>query len=111
MAAHRRGLSDLFPSDWPDRFEREYGCTETEWRGWLPAAAHPHALEPAGPSALKVPLVDGSLWLQWKALPPRRIALLCLPRLQVEFRFEGVRDEARRAFMRRFDLHLQRGGG
>ena len=49
--------------------------------------------------------------MQWRALPPRRIALLQMPRLAVRFRFEGVADEARQRFMRHFDLYMQRGGG
>jgi hypothetical protein len=47
----------------------------------------------------------------WSALPPRRIALVQLPRLAVRFRFTDVTDERRYVFMRRFDLYLQRGGG
>ena len=52
-----------------------------------------------------------SAYLAWQVLPPRRIALLCIPRLAVAFRFEGVDDAARQAFMRHFDLYTQRGGG
>jgi hypothetical protein len=51
------------------------------------------------------------LHLQWAVLPPRRIALLNMPRLQVAFRFESVEAPQRQQFMKRFDLVLQRGGG
>ena len=44
-------------------------------------------------------------------LPPRQIALIRLPRLAVSFKFAGVADEVRHAFMKRFDLYMQRGGG
>jgi hypothetical protein len=44
-------------------------------------------------------------------MQPRAIALVRLPRLHVSFRFEDVEAQARRAFMERFDLYLQRGGG
>ena len=39
------------------------------------------------------------------------IALVRLPRLHVEFRFEGLEADQRFAFMKRFDLYMQRGGG
>jgi hypothetical protein len=54
---------------------------------------------------------DGLLQLQWRILPPRVIALLRLQRLAVSFVFEGVEEEARQRFMKRFDLTMQRGGG
>ena len=53
----------------------------------------------------------GRLVLQWATLPARRIALFTLPRLRVNFEFDGVDDETRQRFMRRFDLYMQRGGG
>jgi hypothetical protein len=53
----------------------------------------------------------GRLHLQWTVLPPRRIALLSMPRLAVRYRFEGVDARARREFMRYFDLFTHRGGG
>ena len=93
-----------------ERFERDYGCTEAEWLGWLPGAvrAQAPALRPGGAS---VAIGGGALELRWSPLPPRRIALLCMPRLAVTFAFEGVDTEARAAFMRYFDLFMQRGGG
>jgi hypothetical protein len=42
---------------------------------------------------------------------PRVIALVQMPRLVVTFRFAGVDTAARNAFMKRFDLYMQRGGG
>ncbi len=41
----------------------------------------------------------------------RRIGALSLPVLPVEFRFSGVDDEQRAAFLRRFERAFQRGGG
>ena len=57
------------------------------------------------------PLAEGRLQLSWQVLPDRVIALIRLPRLRVQFHFDGVAAQARVAFMRRFDLVLQRGGG
>ncbi|MBI5717729.1 MAG: hypothetical protein HZC37_08585 [Burkholderiales bacterium] len=104
-----------------ERFEREYGCTEAEWRGWMPAATGGHECVEDGPQALRVLIgaagcigagdPPGHLRLQWRVLPPRVIALVRVPRLAVSFAFEGVPLAERREFLRRLDLHLQRGGG
>jgi hypothetical protein len=42
---------------------------------------------------------------------PRVIGLVSLPVLRVTFRFAGVDEAQRYAFMTRFDLCMQRGGG
>ena len=95
----------------PDRFEREYGCTETEWLRWMPDATACPAPQRTSATSLRVAVAEGHLQLSWQALPPRVIALMRLPRLRVRFAFEGVANAPRADFMRRFDLHLQRGGG
>jgi len=92
------------------RFERDYGCTEAEWLGWLPGAVRDQALA-LQPGGAVVSIDPGVLHLHWHALPPRRIALLCMPRLAVSFAFEHVDAQQRIAFMRYFDLFMQRGGG
>lgn len=93
------------------RFEREYGCTEAEWQRWLREVVDDadRLAQPAG--GLDVRVGDGQLQLRWQTLPPRVIALVRLPRLQARFAFDGVSGADRQAFMQRFDLHLQRGGG
>lgn len=105
----------MFPADIPDSFTREYGCTLAEWRRDLPRAvvAGGGVLPPAEVGQALVTLGTGParLHLQWNALPPRQIALMRMPRLQVGFRFERAEPSARQAFMRLFDLSLQRGGG
>lgn len=98
-------MTDLGP-----RFEREHGCTEREWLGWLPGAVHGHALALA-PGAAVVDLGGGRLMLAWQVLEPRRIALITLPRLAVRYAFDDVDAATRQHFMKRFDLHIQRGGG
>ena len=94
-----------------ERFEREYGCTEPEWRGWMPEATGGRECTQDGPQALRLAIGAGHLRLSWQGLPPRVIALMRLPRLAVSFAFDGVPLAERREFLRRFDLHLQRGGG
>lgn len=95
---------------YPPTFEREVGCTEAEWLMWLPAAIGVRPSQRSG-RALHVSIDDGTLVILWHELPPRQIALVRLPRLAVSFRFDGVADEVRHAFMKRFDLYMQRGGG
>ena len=91
--------------------DREMGCTEREWLSWLPGAVHGHALT-LGNGKAEVAIGQGRLDLRWQALAPRQIALVRLPRLAVQFRFDaGVADAERQRFMRGFDLYMQRGGG
>jgi hypothetical protein len=54
---------------------------------------------------------EGALGLKWQVGAPRVIALVRMPRLLVSFRFAGLDEGQRYAFMRRFDLYMQRGGG
>jgi len=92
------------------QFERDMACTEAEWLQWLPRAigAHPYETQPG---AATVQLPPGRLLLHWQVRPERRIALIRLPQLHVAFAFEAVDEPARLAFMKRFDLYTQRGGG
>ena len=101
---------DPVQSHYPERFERDMGYTEAEWLRSLPRAVAPHTLR-LTPGQAHVALEGGALHLQWTVLPPRQIALIRLPRLAVRFGFEGLDPGARQAFMRRFDLCMQRGGG
>jgi hypothetical protein len=97
-------------SYYPAQFDREMGCTETEWLGWLPEAMGKVEWQQK-PSSAHAQLGNGSLAIYWQTGEPRRIALISMPRLHVKFRFEGLDDEQRYAFMKRFDLYMQRGGG
>ncbi len=97
-------------SFYPETFERDMACTEAEWLLWLPRAVGEHPREVDGASA-RVQLGAGQLQLRWQVLPPRVIALMRLPRLALHFAFTGVNEAERYAFMKRFDLYTQRGGG
>ena len=93
-----------------ERFEREMSCTEEDWLRWLPQAIGDHFWKLQAHSA-GVRIGDGALGLKWQVGEPRVIALVRLPRLLVQFRFAGVQEAQRQAFMQRFDLYMQRGGG
>ena len=91
-------------------FERDMGCTEAEWLGWMPRAIREHAWYRDG-NRIVVVIGTGTLTLTWAPLPERRIALLRMQRLQVCFVFEGLDAGQRKTFMKPFDLSIQRGGG
>ena len=94
-----------------EQFDREMGCTEAEWLRSLPGAIGDHLWQQEGAS-IAVRIGDGgSLDVQWRVEAPRVIALARIPRLMVSFRFAGMDDAQRLAFMKRFDLYMQRGGG
>lgn len=91
-------------------FDREMGCTADELLGWLPGASGGRPIE-SQPGSATLHVGAGRLELSWHALPPRRIALVTLPRLAVRFRFVDLTDDERQRFMKHFDLYTQRGGG
>ncbi len=95
---------------YPFAFEREMGCTADELRAWLPGACGARPLQWRDGGA-DLALDAGTVRIDWCALPPRRIALITLPRLRVRFEARGVTSVAWHAFMRHFDLYTQRGGG
>ena len=100
------------PATYTEAFDREQGFTPQEWLNGLRGAVGSHRLELGPlPSQALVRIGAGTLYMQWTELPPRRIALLRMPRLAVRYRFNDVPAHERTAFMRYFDLVLQRGGG
>ena len=102
-------------SHYPERFERDMSCTESQWLGWLPAAIGDHAWQRHGHGVcVNFSQRQGgaaTLSLSWRVLPPRVHGLVRLPRLGVTFDFGGLPEAERQVFMRRFDLYMQRGGG
>ncbi|MBK9571182.1 MAG: hypothetical protein IPO43_00030 [Rhodoferax sp.] len=97
-------------SHYPERFDREMGCTEREWLDSVPRALGQHAHQFTN-QALTVQIGTGQLRVSWEVGEPRVIALARIPRLLVHFGFSGLDDAQRLAFMQRFDLYMQRGGG
>ena len=86
------------------------GCTEAEWLRWLPKAIGEHHWK-LQTQAASVRIGGGALSLSWHVGEPRVIALISMPRLLVNFGFAGLDEAQRYAFMKRFDLYMQRGGG
>ena len=97
-------------SSYDEQFVRDMGCTEAEWLGWLPAAMGDCPWQRTGSTA-QAAIGKGTLSLRWQVMPPRVIALLRMPLLRVSFAMQGLDADQRFAFMKRFDLHMQRGGG
>jgi hypothetical protein len=86
------------------------GCTREELLRWLPGASgHAPTREEGGELVLSVGA--GEVRIAAAERPPRRIAGVVLPVLAVRFRFVGLDAAAREAFLARWDLHTQRGGG
>jgi hypothetical protein len=96
---------------YPQDFQREQGFTERDWLRCLPGAVGDHRIDLSQPGQAMIQIGSGALRLCWTVLAPRSIALMCMPRLGVHYRFDGVGEAERRAFMRYFDLYTMRGGG
>jgi len=89
---------------------REMGCTRGEFLRWLPGAAG-HAPIVSDGDMHRVLLDHGTVEISITELPPRRIASITLPVLGVRFRFIGMDEAERAAFMDYFDHYTRRGGG
>lgn len=101
-------------SDYADNFSRDVSGTPEDWLARLPEAIGPHRWQRIDNSVVLVHLDERSparLILRWEVQSPRRIALMSLPRLRVDFHFTDFDQPQIRRFMQRFDLHMQRGGG
>ena len=98
-------------SSYEAAFHREQGFAEADWLRCLPGAVRGAAIDLATPGTARVAVGSGTLTLRWQVLPPRAIGLVRFARLGVDYRFDGVADDERQAFMKYFDLYTQRGGG
>lgn len=90
---------------------------EADWLRSLPGAVAGHALSIEGRSACITISKAGnaapprSLHITWSPASDLVLGSIRLARLQVAFDLTGVPPGMRADFMRRFDLHMQRGGG
>jgi len=86
------------------------GCTRAEFMAHLARVAGT-APVCGDHGALRIVIANGTLDITLQEQPARRIGAISLPVLGVDFRFRGVDQPARDAFLARFDLYTRRGGG
>lgn len=92
-----------------EHFQRDVSATLDELANWV-AAAYPDARRD-GAGTYHVESADATLILMATPGPERRIALLRLPTLRIDYRFTRGSEAARAALLRRLDLYMHRGGG
>lgn len=90
--------------------EREMGCTREEFMRWLPGATRQAPLRMSAEKAV-LSVGNATVEIAFTQAPPRRIALLSMPVLNVSIRFSGAEAGAYREFIDYFDLYMKRGGG
>ena len=96
----------------PQTFTRNMGCSSADLLRWLPKALPGAELDVQPEAGACVARWDwGTLTLHWVVRPPRQIALLSIPCMDVTFEYDGASDEQRYQTQRRFDMETQRGGG
>ena len=93
-----------------DGLTKDMALTREEFVRLLPGAAGDLPWrEEAG--RFRLGAEDAGVDITLDPQPPRRIALFTLPVMRVSFRFHGWSAAERDAFVKRFDLAFQRGGG
>ena len=93
---------------------RQMGCTQAEFERWLPGAtrnATIHSRQQGAAVEHRITSTGGTLIITATQLPPRYIALLRLPVLQIRFHFVDMEDAMCSEFLHYFDLYTRRGGG
>jgi hypothetical protein len=90
--------------------DREMGCSRSEFMSWLPGATR-HAPVRIEDGDVVLTVGEGCVRISLREEPPRRIALISLPVLSVQFRFDGLGASEREAFLAYFDFYTRRGGG
>jgi len=88
---------------------RDMATTEREFRSGLAFAFPQGVAERDG--AFHVAYAGAAMEIRIAPLPPRVIALLCLPRLDVRIRLTAGTMEQQQAMLTRMDRAMQRGGG
>ena len=92
---------------------RQMGCTVDELLYWLPAATNQRAFRVnkiVDRGHISFP--NDGIEIDINLGIPRKIALLVIPVLNVAFKFSSTWSKLEvDAFMKRFDLYTQRGGG
>ncbi len=92
------------------RLSKDLGFSHAEFFRALPKALVGYDYAIAG-ELITVTLAGGKIEIRLGREQERRIAMLRLPRTQVDFRFVDLSDEQVSGFLQRFDRSFQRGGG
>jgi len=92
---------------------RQMGCTVEELLYWLPAATNQKIFQVKKRlDGALISFPEDGIELNINLGIPRKIALLVIPVLNVTFEFASNWSKLEvDAFMKRFDLYTQRGGG
>jgi len=90
---------------------RDMGCTEAEWLRVLPAAMGSWPWVRTGQRVDAHAVGGGTLEVSWVLLPPRRLGLATIPRMEVVFRVNQIAAPEFAEWLARFDLYTRRGGG
>ena len=98
--------------DQGDSFIRDMGYSEKEFFRILPTAV-PGYVYTVQDNRVTIcgGGCGGQLTLVVKSLPDRRLGMIRIPRVEVEFMFRKFSAAERSGFMKNFDRSYQRGGG
>ena len=99
-------------ADHGDSFKRDMGYSETEFFRILPSALKGFTYTVDG-NRVSINGVDKDQGLEMivSRLPDRKIGMIRIPRIEVEFSFHNFSENERKQFMTNFDRSYQRGGG
>ncbi len=99
-------------ADHGDAFKRDMGYSLPEFLRILPSAVKDYTHRIDGSRVvISGSETDRRLTLDLKTLPERRIGMIRIPRIEVEFYFKNFSERERKDFMLVFDRSYQRGGG
>ena len=98
--------------DQGDEFKRDMGYTVKEFYRILPSAVGDHEFAVEGDRVVvRAPDQDRELVLRINQLPDRKIGMIRIPRIEVDFTFHHFSARERKEFLVVFDRSFQRGGG
>jgi hypothetical protein len=96
----------------PEQFERDMGYNEKEFFRVLPSAIGDYQYTVTRNVVhIGHPDNDQALELRITPLPDRRLGLMRIQHIDVQFLFSNMTEQQRDQFMHRFDRRYQRGGG
>lgn len=105
-AAHRQAAEAANPA-----IVKEMSISKSEFRATL-ARLSPVAAALTEAESIRFPIAGGHVAIEFAVLSPVTLGgLLALPRAKVTLTFQDVAAADRTAFLRRFDIAFQRGGG